>query len=291
MRGRHWAVFLYVVTPVFLSELSVNIGNCRANASIHHLLQRQKSQHLCFLSRFQRLPRHIVAVADPGYMNGKIQKLRTDKFDTWKKTDILTHATHVNGWKPAVYMGCTSQNFRLFHVSNFSVRNFLIFLLMYPGSLSRQSAPVPSFWSGAISSGSSFPSPISSGAVRRPTSARLPRHSAVFTRAAKLFQFPDHSIWWRQHWCAASTTCWRPWEADGDASRADGTHFQRRTVLWAVWRVSRRYLTADRCRLAAAARPAGCRTLKNSLRFWARLGRSEIGGGLVVTSPAMMTGR
>ena len=28
-----------------------------------------------------------------------------------------------------------SQNFRLFHVSNLSVRNFRIFLLMYPGSL------------------------------------------------------------------------------------------------------------------------------------------------------------
>ena len=32
-------------------------------------------------------------------------------------------------------MSCTSQNSRLFHVSNLSVRNFRIFLLMYPGSL------------------------------------------------------------------------------------------------------------------------------------------------------------
>ena len=53
-----------------------------------------------------------------------------------KQTEILTHATHVNGWEPAVYMSCTSQNFRLFHVSNLSVRNFRIFLLMYTGSLS-----------------------------------------------------------------------------------------------------------------------------------------------------------
>ena len=37
-------------------------------------------------------------------------------------------------------MSCTSQNFRLFHVSNLSVRNFRIFLLMYTGSLS---APLP----------------------------------------------------------------------------------------------------------------------------------------------------
>ena len=52
-----------------------------------------------------------------------------------KQTEILTHATHVNGWFPAVYMSCMSQNFRLFHVSNLSVRNFRIFLLMYTGSL------------------------------------------------------------------------------------------------------------------------------------------------------------
>ena len=48
-----------------------------------------------------------VPVIDPGYMSRKI---------------------------PAVYMSCMSQNFRLFHVSNLSVRNFRIFLLMYPGS-------------------------------------------------------------------------------------------------------------------------------------------------------------
>ena len=57
-----------------------------------------------------------------------------------KQTEILTHATHVNGWEPAVYMSCMSQNFRLFHVSNLSVRNFRIFLLMYPGSLTDNSS-------------------------------------------------------------------------------------------------------------------------------------------------------
>ena len=31
-------------------------------------------------------------------------------------------------------MSCMRQNFRLFHVSNLSVRNFRIFLLMYTGS-------------------------------------------------------------------------------------------------------------------------------------------------------------
>ena len=52
-----------------------------------------------------------------------------------KQTDILTHATRVNGWFPAVYMSCMSRNFRLFHVSNLSVRNFRIFLLMYTAPL------------------------------------------------------------------------------------------------------------------------------------------------------------
>ena len=59
-----------------------------------------------------------------------------------KQTEILTHATHVNGWEPAVYMSCMSQNFRLFHVSNLSVRNFRIFLLMYTGSLSARGAGI-----------------------------------------------------------------------------------------------------------------------------------------------------
>ena len=35
-------------------------------------------------------------------------------------------------------MSCMSQNFRLFHVSNLSVRNFRIFLLMYTGSPSQR---------------------------------------------------------------------------------------------------------------------------------------------------------
>ena len=52
-----------------------------------------------------------------------------------QQTEILTQATHVNGWKPAVYMSYLSQNFRLLLVSNLSVRNFQFFLLMYPGSL------------------------------------------------------------------------------------------------------------------------------------------------------------
>ena len=55
---------------------------------------------------------------DPVYMSRKIRKFRTDKFDTWNKRHI---------WGPAVYMSCMSQNCRLFHVSNLSVRNFEFF--------------------------------------------------------------------------------------------------------------------------------------------------------------------
>ena len=64
---------------------------------------------------------------DPGYMSRKITKFRTiNKNGYVKQTETLTHTTHVNGWEPAVYMSCMSQNFRLFHVSNLSVRNFPI---------------------------------------------------------------------------------------------------------------------------------------------------------------------
>ena len=63
-----------------------------------------------------------------------------------KQTEILTHATHVNGWFPAVYMSCMSQNFRLFHVSNLSVRNFRIFC---SSSLQLPSAGRVSLRSGA----------------------------------------------------------------------------------------------------------------------------------------------
>ena len=44
----------------------------------------------------------------------------------------ITSEIHVNGWFPAV---CVSQNFLLLLVSNLSVRNFRIFLLMYPESV------------------------------------------------------------------------------------------------------------------------------------------------------------
>ena len=49
---------------------------------------------------------------------------------------MLTDVTHVNGWEPAVSISYVSHNFRLFHVSNLSIRNFRFFLLMCPGSLS-----------------------------------------------------------------------------------------------------------------------------------------------------------
>ena len=65
-------------------------------------------------------------VTDTGYMSRKIRKFRTDKFDV-KQTEVLTDATHVNGWFPDVYMNAMSQIFCLFHVSNLSVRNFWIF--------------------------------------------------------------------------------------------------------------------------------------------------------------------
>ena len=66
-------------------------------------------------------------------MSRKIVKISNGSIQYVKQPEIWTHATHVNGWEPAVYMSCMSQNFRLFHVSNLSVLNFPIVLLMYLG--------------------------------------------------------------------------------------------------------------------------------------------------------------
>ena len=48
-----------------------------------------------------------------------------------KKTKVLTRVTlNVNGWDPADYMSYTSQNFRLFRLSNLSVQNFCVYFLL-----------------------------------------------------------------------------------------------------------------------------------------------------------------
>ena len=44
-----------------------------------------------------------------------------------KQTKVFTRVSHVNGWSPAIYMTYTSENFRLFHVSNLSVLSFRFF--------------------------------------------------------------------------------------------------------------------------------------------------------------------
>ena len=82
-----------------------------------------------------------------------------ERINSISETGSHDYATHGNGWFPAVHISCMSQNFRLFHVSNLSVRNFRISLLMYPGSQSR----------------------VSAHAARRPASAVLPalRHAVL----------------------------------------------------------------------------------------------------------------
>ena len=62
-------------------------------------------------------------------MSRKNSKASNGKIPYVKQTQVFTRVTHV-------YMSFTSQNFRLHHVSNLSVRNIRIFLLMSPGSLS-----------------------------------------------------------------------------------------------------------------------------------------------------------
>ena len=72
-------------------------------------------------------------ISDPVYMSRKIRSF--ERINSIRETNgNFDSCNSVNGWFPAVYMSCMSQNFRLFHVSNLSVRNFRIFLLMYTGS-------------------------------------------------------------------------------------------------------------------------------------------------------------
>ena len=98
--------------------------------------------------------------------------------------EILTHATHVNDWEPAVYMSCTSQNFRLLHTSKSSVRNFRFFLLMYPGSgtprRSSLRAPLAPSSSAADGLGSVRPAP-----VRSPPPRPAPAPQTMVTRSTQ----------------------------------------------------------------------------------------------------------
>ena len=67
----------------------------------------------------------------PRYMGRRVWSLERIN-SIRKQTVVLTHVTHVNGWFPAIYMSYMSSNFRFFLVSNKTVLNFRIFLLMYP---------------------------------------------------------------------------------------------------------------------------------------------------------------
>ena len=63
-----------------------------------------------------------------------------EKFESFKRIKSIRETNgnfdSCNSCKRlAVYMSCMSQNFRLFHASNLSVRNFRIFLLMHTGSV------------------------------------------------------------------------------------------------------------------------------------------------------------
>ena len=44
-----------------------------------------------------------------------------------KQTEVLTHATHVNGWFPAVYMSCMSQKFRFISYRIYPFKSFGFF--------------------------------------------------------------------------------------------------------------------------------------------------------------------
>ena len=96
-----------------------------------------------------------------------------DKFEGLERILIVKQMevlTRVNGWFPAVYMSYTSQNFRLFHVSNWSVLNFRPFLLMYAESPTRRHlAAVARIRPVAIDPGPSAQHPAAAASSRRPS--------------------------------------------------------------------------------------------------------------------------
>ena len=101
----------------------------------------RSSSYTVYGPKTGRRRRAPFSLSDPGYMSRKIRKFRKDKFDTRNKRKFWL------GWEPAVYMSYMSQNFRLFLVSNLSVQNFRIFLLMYSGSLSLSAGLITGQWS------------------------------------------------------------------------------------------------------------------------------------------------
>ena len=62
---------------------------------------------------------------DPGYMSRKIRKVRTDKFDTWSKTEVLTHVSHV--FQRLHEIRLHVKTFGLLTISNLSILNFGFF--------------------------------------------------------------------------------------------------------------------------------------------------------------------
>ena len=73
----------------------------------------------------------------PGYMSRKFESFK--RMNSIRVTNgYFDSCTSCKRLAPAVYLSRMSQNVRLLHVPNLSVRNFRIFLLMYPGSVFSQ---------------------------------------------------------------------------------------------------------------------------------------------------------
>ena len=127
------------VTPVTKRRRRVTLGPPRDGAASHwgHPVTARGGEYASQrhgVTRVTASRRHreaqittITRASNGGSFEPKIRSV--------KPAEVLTHATHVNGWKPAVYMSYMSQNFRLLRASNLSARKFRIFLLMYPGSM------------------------------------------------------------------------------------------------------------------------------------------------------------
>ena len=117
----------------------------------------------------------------------KISKVSNGEIRYVKQTEILTHVTRF----PAVYMSYICQNFRLFHVSNLSVRNFRVFLLMYPGPMtisrrvSSRLGRTVSLSAAGLAARRLCRTPHAASAARhRPATAPVPREGSVLVHCS-----------------------------------------------------------------------------------------------------------
>ena len=114
------------------ASLPPNVGICLVSPGRR---RRRRSRSSALLVRDARHVSLRSATLIPDTWAEKFESF--ERINSIRLTNGNKSCVSCNSWFPAVYMNCMSQNFRLLHVSNLSVRNFQIFLLIYPGSVAQ----------------------------------------------------------------------------------------------------------------------------------------------------------